>query len=376
MDNRSAALRRGLVELLRERGHESQWLDGFETVPREGFVDRFTVPQDGDLVSYDLGDPMQNEPALAAVYGDHSLLTQWNRNGTSTSASSRPSLMAAMLEALQARPGHTVLELGTGTGYHAALLCHVLGDDAVTTIDVDPGLVAAARDALAAVGHRPAVRCGDGALGVADRAPYDRIIATCGLQRVPVALVKQLAPLGVLVAPISLGLAVLHAQPEGGVLGRFIAPAAFQAHRTTPSDTELSAHQLLAVTTGAGERRYRADPLPRTLLHEPALRFLLELVHPAMRWLPVSDTQQDGATVLHSFDPSRNSWTRAELGEREAEVVACGATDLYGLVHELVQWWLEHGRPDVERFGLSVRADGTHELWLDDPAGDSRVLPA
>jgi protein-L-isoaspartate O-methyltransferase len=71
--------------------------------------------------------------------------------------------MAAMLHSLDVREGMTVLEVGTGSGYNAALLATRLGDDAVTSIELDPALTQRARIALAATGHCPTVITGDGA---------------------------------------------------------------------------------------------------------------------------------------------------------------------------------------------------------------------
>lgn len=65
------------------------------------------------------------------------------------------SLMARMLEALDVRDGDRVLEIGTGTGYNAALLCHRVGSHNVVSIDIDPALIAAARSRLASLGHHP-----------------------------------------------------------------------------------------------------------------------------------------------------------------------------------------------------------------------------
>ena len=78
-----------------------------------------------------------------------------------------PSLMARMLEALDVRDGHRVLEIGTGTGYNAALLCHRLGACNVVSIDIDPTLIVATRKRLAGLGHHPTLVVGDGTAGAA-----------------------------------------------------------------------------------------------------------------------------------------------------------------------------------------------------------------
>lgn len=86
------------------------------------------------------------------------------------SSSSMPSVMARMLEALAVRDGDRVLEIGTGSGYNAALLCERLGSENVTTIDCNAELVGAARQRLAEHGYEPTVVAGDGFFGYAPNA--------------------------------------------------------------------------------------------------------------------------------------------------------------------------------------------------------------
>jgi protein-L-isoaspartate(D-aspartate) O-methyltransferase len=124
-------------------------------------------------------------------------------NGTSISCASQPVIVALMLDQLEAQPGESILELGAGTGYNAALLGHLVGEDGqVTTIDVDDDLVESARQHLAAAGvTNVTALTRDGAVGHAEGAPYDRIIATVGAHSIPHAWLDQLAPGGRLVAP-------------------------------------------------------------------------------------------------------------------------------------------------------------------------------
>ena len=99
-----------------------------------------------------------------------------------------------------------MLEIGTGTGYNAALLGHLVGETgAVVSVDIDADLVADARERLAACGvSQVTVCCGDGGVGWPERAPYDRIIATVGAWDISPAWVDQLAPGGRLVVPLDL----------------------------------------------------------------------------------------------------------------------------------------------------------------------------
>ncbi|MGH3599498.1 MAG: methyltransferase domain-containing protein [Pseudonocardiaceae bacterium] len=107
------------------------------------------------------------------------------------SSTSMPALMTRMLEALDVYDGYDVLEIGTGTGYNAALLSHRLGDQHVFSVDIEPTLIRSARERLARIGYHPTLVTADGANGLPEHAPYDRIIATCSVPAVPWSWVEQ-----------------------------------------------------------------------------------------------------------------------------------------------------------------------------------------
>ncbi|MFF1685334.1 MULTISPECIES: methyltransferase domain-containing protein [unclassified Streptomyces] len=234
----SAALRQKYAtDLALDR--DGEWLQAFADVPRHIFVPTFyTQSTDMSWQPVTWGDGGY----LEAVYRDAALTTQLDERGVPTSSSSQPSLMLTMLEALDVRDGHRVFELGTGTGYNAALLSHRLGEGHVTSVDVDPGLVAAAISRLRQAGHRPTLAAGDGALGYARRAPYDRLIATAGLHAVPPALLEQAADDAVMVAPLGYGIIRAQVTGPGHATGRFLpTPAHFMALRTSPASPDLDA---------------------------------------------------------------------------------------------------------------------------------------
>ena len=139
------------------------------------------------------------------AYRDQVIVTRVE-NGVAVSASSQPSFMAVMLDQLGLEPGHRVLEIGTGTGYNAALMAEIVGEHGkVVSVDIDTEVAETARACLEETGYRGVtVVCDDGALGYAEEAPYDRIIVTVGAGDIPPALRKQLAPDGRLVVPLSL----------------------------------------------------------------------------------------------------------------------------------------------------------------------------
>jgi len=145
--------------------------------------------------------------SMAMAYEDRAIATKIV-DGQAVSSISQPAIVAIMLEQLDVRPGMTVLEIGAGSGYNAALLAHLAGPGGrVTTIDLDQEIVLDARAHLAAAGASGVeVMLGDGGNGAPAGAPYDRIILTAGAYDISPALLAQLAGGGVLVLPLLLGL--------------------------------------------------------------------------------------------------------------------------------------------------------------------------
>jgi protein-L-isoaspartate(D-aspartate) O-methyltransferase len=117
---------------------------------------------------------------------------------------SQPYIVAFMIEALQLEGGEKVLEIGTGSGYAAAVLAEIAGE--VTTVERLPLLADRAADILAQLGYRHIhVQRGDGTCGWPANAPYDAIVVTAGGPQVPEALKQQLAIGGRMVIPVGAG---------------------------------------------------------------------------------------------------------------------------------------------------------------------------
>ena len=114
---------------------------------------------------------------------------------------SQPYIVAAMAEAVRIKPGERVLEIGTGSGYGAAVLSRIAGE--VYTVERIGELAETARDRLAALGYDNVHVCeGDGTVGWPEHAPYEAILVTAGGPRVPEALLRQLAVGGRLIMPV------------------------------------------------------------------------------------------------------------------------------------------------------------------------------
>jgi protein-L-isoaspartate(D-aspartate) O-methyltransferase len=157
----------------------------FRTVGRHGFLP---------------GTPLEEAYRRAPV------VTQRAADGTALSSASSPALVAGMLEQLGAEPGDTVLEIGTATGYNAALLACLTGPSGtVVTIELDAELAGRAAGNLRRAGYPHIhVVAGDGALGYPGAAPYDGIIITAEAADITTGWWTQLKPAGRIVIPVRL----------------------------------------------------------------------------------------------------------------------------------------------------------------------------
>jgi protein-L-isoaspartate(D-aspartate) O-methyltransferase len=171
-----AAEREALVERqLRRRGiDEREILDAFRSVPREAFIGR-------------------GYQHLA--YGDHPLPIEAGQT------ISQPYIVALMIEAAAIRPGDTVLEVGAGSGYAAAVISRIAA--AVVGIERQHDLIEVARERLQRLGYdNVEIIEGDGTCGCPDRAPFDAILAAASGSHVPKAWIEQLADGGRIVMPV------------------------------------------------------------------------------------------------------------------------------------------------------------------------------
>ncbi|MCN9239402.1 methyltransferase domain-containing protein [Streptomyces sp. RY43-2] len=271
------------------------WREAFAAVPRHLFVPSYFLPDPAGGYERRWGDdpdPRRREEWLRGAYDDTPLATRV-RDGELLSSSSQPSLMAMMLTELRVEDGNAVLEIGAGTGYNAALLAHRLGDDLVTTVDLDPEITESGRQHLRAAGYHPAVVTGDGARGVPARAPYDRIIATCALRTIPGAWPAQCRPGARILAPCATGLIALRVRDARRAEGRFLPTPAY----------------FVPLRGSARPEPPSLGGLPRRARNNDLFRFLLEL-------------------TAGGLDPY----------------------DAYTL-------WEREGRPARERYGITVRGE-------------------
>ncbi|WP_410577239.1 methyltransferase domain-containing protein [Amycolatopsis sp. lyj-108] len=368
-------LRRRLVERLLAEGvlHDAHWMSAFRSVPRHVFLPRIFVPASNGWAAMEHGD----EGWLRRVYSPDVLVVQldddsglWERArylgaqpGTPTSSSSQPSIMAIMLEELRVADGHRVLEIGTGTGYNAALLCHRLGSGLVYTVDIDPELVEAARKRLSEVGFAPSCAAADGAEGFPAGVLYDRVLCTCSVSSIPPAWLEQTVPGGLIVTTLN--------RPIGGGLVRIVAgEGATGQGRVLARDGRfmpLRAHRFKPSKALEGDVAWRPTRLPMGAITEVRSRFEFF----AGLQLPGVTAAREGqsTTLLHPD----GSWMRHRQRGSEFEVAEGGPRRLWEIVESAYEEWRELGEPGRDRFGLSL--DGEDQvIWLDSPDGRSWPL--
>jgi protein-L-isoaspartate(D-aspartate) O-methyltransferase len=136
-----------------------------------------------------------NPSTLSMAYADNPLPIGFGQT------ISQPYIVALMTEMLKIEPGHKVLEVGTGSGYHAAVVSHLAGE--VYTVEIVQSLGRRAAQRLQDLGyHNIRVKVEDGYHGWSEHAPFDSIIVTCAATLVPPPLIKQLKPGGKMCIPV------------------------------------------------------------------------------------------------------------------------------------------------------------------------------
>lgn len=214
----------------------------FERVPREAFVpDTIWVRRD-DGWAVPLSRTDDPDGWLAEVRSDDAVTTQVDDGASDrgiwpTSSCSAPHVVREMLELLDLKPGHRVMEIGTGTGWNAALMAEIVGVSNVTTVEIDPEIAEDARRKLRDAGYPVEVITGDGADGYAPNAPYDRVIATAAVAEFPLEWVRECRVGGLMLVPWAPTfhpegpLALLAVQDGVRADGRFVAPSWFMPLR-------------------------------------------------------------------------------------------------------------------------------------------------
>ncbi|MEV4096483.1 methyltransferase domain-containing protein [Streptosporangium saharense] len=372
--------RRELRDLLVETGALApDWEAAFEAVPRELFLPEVTWPDGGSAV-FKADDP---EGWRRWADANVPIATQWDdgrHTGTdpgqvASSSSSAPGLVFWMFAELSVFDEAKVLEIGTGTGWCAALLSARLGEANVTSVEIDEAVAEAARGALTSAGWHPRLVVGDGLLGWPDGAPYDRILVTAGVRNVPRAWIEQTRPGGVIVMPWGThytgqsAVARLVVNDDGTASGRFSWATRFMHVRS--QRLEWPDHED-CLSPGEdwpdGTRRSTTGVPVAEVVDESgyeAFDFVLGLLVPECARTYARSPQ--GVQTMWLYGLADRSWAAVYFDEN-SRVYQGGPRGLWDEVEAAHRWWVERGRPGHEEFGLTVTADGRQEVWLGEPS--------
>lgn len=346
-----------LAEELIDAGklRSAQWVDAFTQVPRHVFVPRFWLQDQNGWRQIDTS----TDEGWEAVYSNRGLFTALDDNQLGISSSSTPGLMTRMLEALDIHPGHRVLEIGTGTGYNAALLSTYLGDGNVYSVDID--FVDTAAQRLASIGLQPTLATRDGREGFPEAAPFDRIMATCAVSSIPPTWVDQLTPDGMILADLKTArcagnLVLLHRLGPEHAEGRFVPGwADFMQMRTSnpaaPTTRQADDGQPHHSTT-----RITGRPWAHTVPW-----FLASFRLPAGIGFGMRIREGETWWTITSPDGSRAEVCDTGTGP-ERDVLQTGPHRLWDDIETAFGEWEKAGTPDWDRFGLTVEP-GAQVVW-------------
>jgi len=364
-ESRAARLARGITR------PGSRWQGPVATIPRHVLVPCWFQPAGSSDGAWERCDGRVDENRwLNAAYSDRSLVTRVGElhadhateqpvHGRQTSSATLPLLVVIMLQYACIQDDSVVLDVGTGSGYSAAVLARRLGDTQVTSIDLDPYLTKVARERLLAIGLRPCLLTGDATGALQERA-YDRIVAMTSVRPIPSTWLRALKPGGRLVTAIAnTGIIITADTTEAGAaVGQveWIAGGFMRARHGSDYPPALQAVAATATAT-VSRGRYPIPQIPYTW----DLGTMMQLAAPGVEHhYRCSDTGQRTASMVHPD----GSWAVATAEGLESPTVRQGGPRrLWDILDEIRDRWLAAGCEfPIRGARVAIDPDGTCTL--------------
>lgn len=329
--------------------------------------------------------------ALEQVYRDDAIVTRWS-DGLPSSSSSQPAVMAIMAEQLELQAGHTVLEIGAGTGYNAAILRELVGPTGrVVSVEIQTDVAGDARRNLQRAGYGDVlVVIGDGGFGHPEGAPYDRMILTASSSDISPEWVEQLRVGGLLLMPFKFStmcLCVAFERHGAELSSRSLTCCGFMPLQgafgpdVTGDDPRAPMGDGLFIS-GPGSRDAPPELLEELLNQRP--RRVSDLM------IPVNDfglggglgtylaLTEVGLVDIFTTDPERwgfhyisgllDAEAKSLCLVRRDAVVVYGSDVAAERYKRRAREWIERGRPGIDRIHIAAAPAGTlteqPESWL------------
>lgn len=349
----------------------SRWYGPVCQVPRHLLVPRWWVPgPDGKVVQ---NGPADEAAWMRAAYSDRTLVTRIGGlhadhatpgdrpRGWPTSSSTMPSLVLRMFGHARIHPGLNVLDVGTGTGYGTALLCSLLGDAHVTSVDVDNYLTTVATERIAEIGYKPRILTVD-ATGPLP-GMFDRIVATVSVKPIPAGWLAALKPGGRLVTTLTHMSVIVVADKtdDGGAVGHTARDWAMFMRTRDGADYPPGLDALMEYARTAEGEQVTMTRYPVLDIQEEAweLRSMLEITCPGIE----HDYHEDNGTRTAIMVHADGSWARAVQAEHTRPIVHQGGPRrLWDEFDALRDYWLQHG--SLPLYGATVRITPDGEIHL------------
>ncbi|MEU1317439.1 ATP-grasp peptide maturase system methyltransferase [Streptomyces tibetensis] len=372
-ENDAVPLRAAMVNALARADVpvDPAWRAAVEAVPRHRFVPGFYLPAgERDSQGLTAWEPVTAELDygrwLAAVYSDTTLITQFDgvepdwqapvaqRGGAPTSSSTLPSLVVRMWSDADVAEGHTVLEIGTGTGYSTALACERLESGDVTSVEVDPRRLEAAANALYGCGYTPTLAVADGLYGYWPEARFDRVVAACSFRGVPPALLAQTRPGGKVLLTLSgwlYGYARVlltvagNGTAEGALLPGTVSFIAARTHAAPAFGNP--AHWAAGLPDKPRKARHGPERLMAATEEAFHVRFLVQCAVPEAQMVTVED-------VVYLIDVVSGSAATLTPSDDQWHVREGGRVRLWERVETVLDAFDAAGRPGPETFTVRV----------------------